>query len=265
MFSVFLLLFFSFSLSQKISLKPLHTIHSFHVSTFPRALLTFLRKMSTFPSGEAPPMNFFRDVIYQEMKAKGSVVPWDVGKAQPALASVGEIFKGDILDVGTGTGDNARWISSLKGVSSVLAVDLAPSAIEIALSRGAGGPAPLKFSVGDVLESEKICPLASMDVLLDYAVFHCIGDDEQQRAYLRSVTPLVKPGGRLVLFNFSDENDAATWRGPRRIPPSHARALWEEAGWTVDSLRTDVYYLDTMGRNDGKGGHALLMTATRRQ
>ena len=213
-------------------------------------------------NGEAPPSNFFRDVIYQQVKASGGVVPWDVGRHQPALESVRELFKGNILDVGTGTGDNGRWISSLPGVSSVLAVDLAPSAIEIATSRGVGGPAPLKFSVGDVFDLKTTCSPQSFDVLLDSAVFHCIGDDEQQRAYLCAVTPLVKPGGRLVLLNFSDENDAATWRGPRRIPPAHARALWEEAGWSVDSLRTDVFYIDTMGRNSGKGGHALLMTAT---
>ena len=216
-----------------------------------------------FPSGTAPAPNFFRDVIYQQSAAAGSVVPWDVGAMQPALGAVSALFQGKILDVGTGTGDNARWLSTLPGVTSVLAVDLAPAAIEIAMQRGLGGPAPLAFAVRDVFDPASICPLASVDVLLDSAVFHCIGNDEQQRAYLRAITPLVKPGGSLVLLVFSDENDAATWRGPRCIPPAHARALWEEAGWRVDSMRTDVYYKDTLGRNGGRGGHALLMTATR--
>jgi SAM-dependent methyltransferase len=144
-----------------------------------------------------------------------------------------------------------------------LAVDIAPAAIDIARSRGLGGPAPVTFSVGDVFEPTSICPLSSVDCLLDSAVFHCIGDDEEQRAYVRAITSLVKPGGRLVLFVFSDENDATTWRGPRCIPPAHARALWEEGGWAINSLTTDHYYKDTMGRNAGKGGHALLMTATR--
>lgn len=52
--------------------------------------------------------------------------------------------------------------------------------------------------------------------------------------------------------------------GPRRISPDHARAMWTEAGWAVDALVTEgMYYRDSMGRNDGRGGHALLMTATR--
>lgn len=219
--------------------------------------------MSSFPAGTAPAPNFFRDVIYQQAANAGTPVPWDVAKAQPALSLVSSLFSGFVVDVGTGTGDNSRWISTLPGVTRVLAVDLAPAAIDIANARGYGGPAPLTFAVRDVFEPASIAPLGTTDVLLDSAVFHCIGDDEQQRAYVKAITPLVKLGGKLVLLVFSDQNDAATWRGPRRIPPAHAQALWEEAGWAVDSLQSDVFYIDTLGRNDGKGGHALLMTATR--
>jgi hypothetical protein len=60
-------------------------------------------KMSgAFQPGSAPPQHFFRDVIYQQSAASGNVVPWDVGQAQPALATAREIFKGCVLDVGTG-------------------------------------------------------------------------------------------------------------------------------------------------------------------
>ena len=55
-----------------------------------------------FQPGSAPPQHFFRDVIYQQSAASGTVVPWDVGQAQPALATAREIFKGSVLDVGTG-------------------------------------------------------------------------------------------------------------------------------------------------------------------
>lgn len=77
------------------------------------------------------------------------------------------------------------------------------------------------------------------------------------------MTPLVKRGGRAVLLVFSDANPEEGWRGPRRIPPAHARALWEGAGWRVDSLDASARYLDSMGRCGGLGGHALIMTATR--
>lgn len=61
---------------------------------------------------------------------------------------------------------------------------------------------------------------------------------------------------------FSDRN-ADPWMGPRRISPQHAVSLWTEAGWVVDSLDNNVYYEDTIGRNAGKGGHALILTATK--
>jgi SAM-dependent methyltransferase len=108
-------------------------------------------------------------------------------------------------------------MSTLPDVTRVLAVDIAPAAIDIALSRGLGGPAPVTFSVGDAFEPISICPLSRVDCLLDSVLFHCIIDDEEQRAYVRAITPLVKPGGRMVLFVFSDENDTTTWRGPRCI------------------------------------------------
>ena len=204
--------------------------------------------------------NFFRDVIYATAKA-----PWDIGKAQPALARAAQALTGHVFDVGCGLGDNARWVATLPAVTRVTAVDLAPLAISEAIARGVGAAAPISFSVQDVFEPGAIAPPATFDAILDSAVFHCIGDDAAQRRYLAAVTPLVRVGGRAVLCVFSNENDAATWRGPRCIAPAHARELWEEAGWFVDTLETDVRYLDVGGRCGGLGGHALLMTATRQQ
>lgn len=74
----------------------------------------------------------------------------------------------------------------------------------------------------------------------------------------------MRPGGKVVLLVFSDENPAETWRGPRRIPASHAREFFEEAGWCIDSLETDARYLDVMERCEGLGGYALLMVATKK-
>lgn len=152
-----------------------------------------------------------------------------------------------VLDVGCGTGDNSRWLASLPGVASVTAVDFAAGAIALSLERSAAAPpppAPLSFLQQDVLA---LAPeLTGFDALLDSAVFHCIGDDERQRAYLASVTPRVKLGGRAVLLVFSIENggarapapgpgegkaDAATtWAGwARRRAGAHARAHLQSA------------------------------------
>lgn len=227
---------------------------------------------ASLPQGSAPPANFFRDVIYQQQQAStdsaAPKAPWDIRRAQPHLARVSSAFSGAVLDVGCGLGDNARWLATLPGVTSVLGVDFAPLAIAEARARGAGaGPAPVAFREGDVFAPASFgsSAAAAFDVLLDSAVFHCIGDDDEQARYLASVTPLIRAGGRAVMLVFSDENEEATWRGPRRIAAERARAAWTAAGWRVDALETDARYFDAMQppRCGGLGGHALLMTATR--
>jgi SAM-dependent methyltransferase len=223
---------------------------------------------AALPRGEAPPANFFRDVIYQHsVDSTAAKAPWDIRRAQPDLARVQRVFSGAVLDVGCGLGDNARWLATLPGVTGVVAMDFAPLAIAEARARGTGaGPAPVEFREGDVFAPASFgASAAAFDVLLDSAVFHCIGDDAAQARYLASVTPLVKVGGRAVMLVFSDANEEATWRGPRRIAAEHARAAWTAAGWRIDALDTDARYIDAMQppRCGGLGGHALLLTATR--
>lgn len=215
---------------------------------------------SPLPSGSAPEPNFFRDNVYRDALAAGKSVPWDTKKHQPALEAAVGCFAGKVLDVGCGLGDNSRWIGSLQAVEKVTAVDFAPLCIKQAIERGDEG-GKVSFVVADVFELKNSLD-CTYDTLLDSAVFHCIGDDDTQRRYLAAVTPYVKPGGKLVMLVFSDRNPDP-WMGPRRISPAHAAALCGEAGWTVDSLDNNVYYEDTMGRNGGKGGHALILTATK--
>jgi SAM-dependent methyltransferase len=219
---------------------------------------------SDLPRGDAPAPNFFRDQVYVDAKAAKRVVPWDIGGPQPALATVAGALSGRLLDVGSGTGDNAIWLASLPGVTSVTSVDLSPDAVEEAsarLARAQPPPhAPLSFSVGDVFALPP--DWTDFDALLDSAVFHCIGDDDAQRRYLAAVTPRIKLGGRAVMLVFSDAN-GDPWVGPRRISEAHARQMWTAAGWRVDSLDMEARYKDAMGRNGGLGGHAMLLTATR--
>ncbi len=211
----------------------------------------------------APNQSLFRDTIYNQAKVTNTTVPWDINRHQPALEGVQSIFKGNILDVGTGTGDNARWLTSLPSVTSVKAIDLAPLAIQEATLRGVGSGAPLEFQEADIFQPETIAPSGYFDTLLDSAVYHCIGNDDDQRRYLNCVSSLIKVGGKAVMLVFSDENPAETWRGPRRINALEAKKMWQEAGWKIDSLDTNVRYMDSMGRCEGKGGHALLMCSTR--
>jgi SAM-dependent methyltransferase len=229
-----------------------------------RPLLSLVRALSSSsagPADNAPDVDFFRDKVYKDAVAAGKTVPWDVKTHQPALERKASVFRGKVLDVGCGTGDNARWLATLPAVDAVTAVDFSPEAISICKARGVHPK--LTFSIVDVmtLRTKEPGMKAAYDVLLDSAVFHCIGDDAKQKLYLHEVTSCVKVGGKLVLLVFSDHNEDP-WVGPRRISAAHARAMWTEAGWRVDTLDLDCRYMDSIGRPGG-GGMALLMEATR--
>ena len=198
-------------------------------------------------------------------QAEKKTVPWDIGAHQPALELVAGSLRGRVLDVGCGTGDNARWVAALPGVTAVTAIDCAPGAIQICRERQARQPAPLAAAAVEFLQADVFAlpaDLTDYDTWLDSAVFHCIGDDGAQAGYLAAVTPRMRMGATAIMLVFSDLNPDP-WVGPRRIGERHARALWTQAGWDVRSLSMDAWYADSMGRNDGKGGRAMLMVAKR--
>jgi len=233
----------------------------FHLLLLSVSVTLLLSLNMELPSGLAPSANFFRDKIYNEALLANKPVPWDVKRHQPALELTANLFHGNILDIGCGLGDNARWLASLEKVDTIKAVDFAPTCIKQAIDRGTCD-GKIQFIEADVFELNKELSIANekFDVLLDSAVFHCIGDDEQQKKYIDSVTEFIKTNGILVMLVFSDKN-VDPWMGPRRISVDHAKNLWSQAGWTVSSINEEVFYIDVIGRNDGKGGYALLMTA----
>jgi tRNA1(Val) A37 N6-methylase TrmN6 len=59
--------------------------------------------------------------------------PWDIGEHQLALDSVKHIFKGCVLDIGSGLGDNSIWISSLPDVIYVLGVEILEDSVKDSL------------------------------------------------------------------------------------------------------------------------------------
>ena len=217
-------------------------------------------------------------------------LPWDLGAPQPAIVGVAHLFKGDVLDVGCGLGDNAIFLSTLPEVSSVTGIDISPIAIQQAQQRLAaaaesgppGAVAPrVRFLEGSAFDLDSVLQVEGapqqgtttkeFDVLLDSTVFHCIGDDAAQRRYVAAVSPFLKPGGIVVMLAMSDENKAEPYLGPRRISPDHARALWSEAGLVVESIdKVDFIFPPEMGRGGigpvatpvlGGEGHAILMIA----
>lgn len=106
-----------------------------------------------------------------------------------------ELSEGDyVLDVGCGTGDDARELARLvKGVS-VLGLDASETQISEALRRMLGMPRPVDFRIGDAhrLDFED----ETFDACRADKVFHHLDDP---RKALTELIRVARPGGRIAV------------------------------------------------------------------
>ncbi len=104
-----------------------------------------------------------------------------------------------VLDVGCGTGDDARMLASLMGPDGrVIGIDASETMVGVARERSRGSSLPVEFTVGDA------CALNFSDDTFDASrckavLMHLDGEPAHAIAEMIRVT---RPGGRVVLFDF---------------------------------------------------------------
>lgn len=158
--------------------------------------------------------------------------PWDVGRPQPAVVRLADegAFAGAVLDAGCGTGDNALHLASL-GLS-VLGVDVAETAVSMALEKAAGSSLDADFAVADALHLERLG--RTFETVLDCALLHTF-DSHERRAYAASLASVTSPGGNLYVVCFSDTGPGD--RGPHPLSEDQLRAAFtHNGGWNIESL-----------------------------
>jgi SAM-dependent methyltransferase len=161
---------------------------------------------------------------------------WDLGRPQPAVIRAAEagLFGASVLDVGCGTGQDARMLAARGHV--VTGIDFSPRGIERARH---GEPTSATFAVADVrdLAAAGFGPGAgTVDTVLDVGCFHALSPGDRSR-YLSSVVGALAAGGRLLLFAFSDRNAFAG--GPARLAEAEIRAVFDEA-FEIEDLAPEV-------------------------
>jgi SAM-dependent methyltransferase len=170
------------------------------------------------------PADFF-DAAYE------GAPPWEIGRPQDDIVRLFERggFKGEVLDIGCGTGHNALFLAS-QGVK-VHGVDRVPAAIEKAQTQATATGSTATFEVVDVLNWEK--PGKKYDTVLDCGLFHVFSDEDRVR-YVKLLGKLVKSGGTLHILCFSDQEPGTD--GPRRIGERELIDLLNMKGWLVEEI-----------------------------
>ena len=136
--------------------------------------------------------------------------PWDIGKPQKAFLDIAEQMAGSILDAGCGTGDNALCFAS-RG-HKVTGIDFLEEPIRRAKLKAVERSLSVTFLVKDATTLKGWSE--QFDNAIDCGLFHVFSDDDRKK-YVDGLASVLKPGGKLFLVCFSDEEPGT--QGPRRV------------------------------------------------
>jgi SAM-dependent methyltransferase len=164
--------------------------------------------------------------VFQSMYA--GQAPWDIGRPQPAFVAVADRITGLVLDAGCGTGDHALYFAS-RGCL-VTGIDFVEEAITRANKKADGRNPSVTFLVKDALDL-KGWP-ERFDNVIDSGLFHVFSDPDRQR-YVEGLATVLKPGGRLFLLCFSDQEPGT--QGPRRVAKQELDDAFAQ-GWVIESI-----------------------------
>jgi SAM-dependent methyltransferase len=127
--------------------------------------------------------------------------PWEIGKPQPPFVEAADKVISPVLDSGCGTG-NAALFFAVRGLQ-VTGIDFVEDAISQARAKAIERGLSVRFLVKDAMTlfdwDEQFASV------IDSGLFHIYNGDDEQKNYVRGLAHVLKPGGRLFLFSFSDK------------------------------------------------------------
>ncbi len=185
--------------------------------------------------------------------------PWDIGKPQQALLEVAARVQGSILDVGCGTGENALYFAGLG--RKVTGIDFLAGPIESAKQKAIERGLKATFLVMDALALTSLPEV--YDSVIDSGLFH-VFDDADRRRYIQGLATILRPGGRLFLVCFSDEEPGT--QGPRRVTQQEIRDSFAD-GWAVEEVRATRFEVvpDLKDISFSEGGPRAWLSVVRRE
>jgi cyclopropane fatty-acyl-phospholipid synthase-like methyltransferase len=155
--------------------------------------------------------------------------PWDIGKPQKPFIDVADRISGSVLDAGCGTGDTALFFAG-RGCQ-VTGIDFLDVPIQRAKQKAAERGLTSTFLVKDALTLKNWA--GRFDNVIDSGLFHVFSDDDRVQ-YVEGLATVLKPGGRLFLLCFSDEEPGT--EGPRRVSKKELHDAFAQ-GWRIESIQ----------------------------
>jgi cyclopropane fatty-acyl-phospholipid synthase-like methyltransferase len=163
--------------------------------------------------------------------------PWDIGKPQKPFTDVADQIAGSILDSGCGTGENALFFAN-RGCK-VTGIDFLKWPIYNAKRKAAERGLTATFLVMDALTLQELPEV--FDAVIDSGLFH-VFNDQDRRLYVEGLASVLKPGGRLFLLCFSDDEPGT--QGPRRVSQKEIHEAFGN-GWKVESIEPSRFEVRT--------------------
>jgi len=154
--------------------------------------------------------------------------PWNIGKPQKPFRDVADRITGSVLDAGCGTGDTALFLAG-RGCK-VTGIDFLDVPIQRAKQKAAERGVQATFLVMDALTLNDWPE--RFDNVIDSGLFH-VFSDEDRRPYVEGLATVLKPGGKLFLMCFSDEEPGT--QGPRRVSKQELHDAFAQ-GWLIESI-----------------------------
>jgi len=185
--------------------------------------------------------------------------PWDIGRPQQAFLDVADRITGSVLDAGCGTGENALYFAS-RG-RKVTGIDFLEEPITRARRKASERGLSATFLVMEALALKDLPDV--FDSVIDSGLFHVFSDEDRKR-YVEALATVLKPGGRLYLLCFSDEEPGT--QGPRRVSKNELRDAFAQ-GWVIESIEPSRYEVrpDLKDLTFSEGGPKAWLAVVRRQ
>ena len=185
--------------------------------------------------------------------------PWDIGRPQRAFVEIADRVQGDILDAGCGTGENALFFAE-RG-HPVLGIDFLEGPIQEAERKAAQRGLDAEFIRKDALTLQTLD--RRFDSVIDSGLFHGFSDEDRIR-YVAGLAHVTRPGGRIFLECFSDEEPGS--QGPRRVSEREIREAFAD-GWSIEEIRPERFEVrpDLEGFTFSEGGPKAWFSVIRRE